>query len=569
MPTYTIAGITFFIPDLNDLFQYVIQPLEQFISQAQGILTNSIIASLNFLTNLPSQIQAFITATLIPAIESFFAPVSSFLQTIYNGIVNLPQTILASLTGTFQFLTNTILGIGTTISNSLTTTLTNVGQTLFAQLSSFITNGFMLAQQAFGAVTNVILQGLGAAQLAIIQTVGSIGTQLEIQLVGFGKVLSNVGEFTVSAFNQLSTMINAEFQGFGMALSTLSKDLWSFFYQDLILPLQNTIRQSGQLINATILNINNSIKSTLLASLPRSPEQALDSALTVAEIGVATFIAGEVEALVIEALYPTKHVGITETVTEGLKLLGVTEVAAAFYGIIVESGWGLQLQYYFNSQLRPRKPPIDLAKRGLYYGQSSFQDYSDAILFEGYNEKAEDIFINTVFEPIPARLLVSLLEDDLTTSDVVIRELRKAGLDPSVVPDLVRALEFKALKGFESNVKSIIFTVFKDGFLASDLARNIMTVFNIPKAQQEWILSLAVLQFQYEQKKDVKDLILVLVSKGQLAVADGIADLQGLGMSKDRAEVLVKTSAVRAAPSLSKGQRQDLLASALAISTKV
>jgi hypothetical protein len=581
MPTYNILGLQIFIPDLNDLINavvtpltqtimntlsglagalnVVVAPLETFIVQVRDFIVNAIVSAFDSLLALPSVLETFFFTTFPNALNSLASTILNALTRVANAVAGLPSLIDGVATTVYTSLTSFVSSVVGQITNALASATSYLWSTFIKPaldaLSAFISNSL----STLITLGNTILSGVNGLFNQLTVSFNSLGADISGRLANTEHVLGNVSESVNVAFNQLITGINSIAAGFTQGLNTLGATLWQAFLDYIVKPAQAVVTTFESALTGTLANVQANIRNAILQFLPRSPQAAFDSALGIAEIGLVTFATGEIATLTLEALYPTKHLGLPEAFHKGIDFLGITEVSAALYGVIVESGWSTQLQNYFNYQLQPRRIDEQTALTSVYYGTKSLAQYQDDLRWNGFNDSAIADKTATAFQPINARILVSLVEDNLVDDAFVLDQLRQQGFDPSQVGNILKALQYRTLKPFEVTAKSIVFTMFKDGLLDQSTASNILSAFGTPKPQQDYIFLLGRYQFSYEQKLLIRTYYIDLVKKAQLAPADAIDNITALGFGRDRASVLVQIALATSLPALTKAQRTDLL----------
>ena len=583
MPNYDILGLNVFIPDLNDLVNAVVQPLqtfianalsgisgalnvvvaplETFITDARDYIVNALTAAFNTLLSLPSTLYTFFTTTLPNALSSVESVILNALSGVANAVAGLPG-LLNGVGATLQqaltsFVSFVVSGISSVFTPALNVLYNDLIRPAFDDLKAFLANP-LASLSALGSFLQSSILALGSTVTAQI---GSVVSSLGNGLVQVEHTLSNVGESVNTAFNQLATGLNSMLSGFATGLGALAQEIWQAFNQYVIQPASIGLAEVSGVVGNAIAGVQNTIKQGLVALLPRTPDAALNSALAAVEIGIGATLAGEVVAILGDFLHPIKRLGIQDALHKALDIVGITSISAAMYGIVVESGWGLQLQYYFNNELQPRRIDDASSQQAVYYGTRTLGQYESDLRYEGYNPDAIASKVSTLYQPINARMLVSLFEGNFVSDDFILAELRKEGFDPSQVNNILQALQFRAMAPFAADARTLVFTMYKDGYMDVATATNVMTLVGTPKTLQTLILKLGDFQFAYEQKLLAQAYTLDLVKKAVLAPEDGEATLTGLGMNAERAHVLIQIAIATALPSPTKAERQALLAS--------
>jgi len=222
-----------------------------------------------------------------------------------------------------------------------------------------------------------------------------------------------------------------------------------------------------------------------------------------------------------------------------------------------------QLEYALNFELRPRLTELSTETRAVWYGYETESELRQGLALEGFTPDLADKYVKTIYRPMPPFILRYLVETGLASHDFLTKQLAMEGFDPSDVPYIARIFDALELVPFQSQVKQVIYTYYKTGLIDDAQATQIMNVFQIPKAQQQWILKTASLDFVNEQKTLLGNLTLDLLAKAELTVDQAIASLTKIGYRLDRARLLANIRAVTAAPPPPKSTRAQLLQEAL------
>ncbi len=569
MPTYNILGLNIFIPDLNDIYNAIVQPVYQVIQSAvnfayQGIITviNSVISSVtaginslsSTMSSLFTSIQSglnYISSVVVNSLSGIVSSVYNALQGVYSFISN---TVVPAIQSGFNYVSSAVYSALTSIQSSiysgissLGSTLSSIGNSIVQQVSGFVGyvgQGINSLGGALSSIGNSITSALSGVYNALRADLGAVGQSIASSVTGtvnsIGKALGDIGKAIVDALNQY-----------------------------IVAPLQAFIRAAGQSIHSAIASFDAGVKKLILGILPKTPDDAVNAAINASTVGLIALISGEVIGLAVEAVYPTKHWGIPEAIRHGLEYTGVLSIMASLYEIIIHSSYGTLMQYYFNYNIQPRRIDIDRAIRAVWFNVLSIDDLKTELRYEGYSNDAIQAIVSSIYRPMSPFILERLAELQVVSDDFVLKQLLREGFDPADVKDMLIGFKNLALQGFQSSAKSMIFSMYKDGFINADLAQKIMQVFAVPAEQQKWILTLANYQFKYEQQQLLKEYILDAIPKAVLSPDAAVSALVAIGMDKTRAEILVKIKGITTAPPPPKSVRENILKEALAIPLEV
>lgn len=437
---------------------------------------------------------------------------SSFLNAVNFASNNIISPIQNYLTSSLNTLRSDLLGIGATISNSVV-----------APLQNFL--------------TSYVLQPL-----------------------------RNIGTYVASGFNQLATGLNIAFTDITNSLNNLGSAVVKGLQEFINTVVEPFFSQVGSVIQGYI-NFANSWQQRLLDfAIPRDPEGATAKILN-DFVNLGEFIAGSSAAIaLIENVHPFHSLNLSQHFKNILEWVGVYDISQEAMRLWFNQTYGLQLEYLIKHSYNVIRIDPNTSKMAVWYGERDVTQYKDDLQFEGFDNDNIDAHVKTLYKPLPPFILERLISLQIGTPDFYTKQLLKEGFDPSDVPTLLQIFQNLSITGFQANAKSLIFLMYKDGYISSDTAMTIMKALVVPDNEQKWILQLANYQYQYEQKLTMQSVILDDVKKGLYKDPQGaISDLVALGLSADRATLLVKKEAVTSFITLKAQDKQALLQSFSAI----
>jgi len=543
----------------------------------------------------------------VPLVNDVVDPVENFFSSLLQSIENDVLTALNSVYTQLSAAVNSAL-------NAITNALTQLGETVFNALSDFINNIVMPAIHAvyttllnvFNTVSNALESGfnsirdfVGGVGTQILQGLNSIGSLLESDVTslthyidgvfaslsqyvaqGFNNIISgleHIGEVVVQGFAQLFQPliqgVNAFIQGFESfgtsLLSTVTNGIKEFgaeLYDALKTVAQDILAGLHDLVNAFSQGMQGLIQHFFSVLTPRGRTEIssiVDRALELTTIVGATYVAGAVGTKIVENLHPLHSLHLQELFDRIVELFSVDKIPEKVVEGFFAFGLFKQLEYALNFELRPRLTELATETRAVWYGVETVDELRQGLALEGFTPDLAEKYVKTLYRPMPPFILRYLVETGLASHDFLTRQLAMEGFDPSDVPYIARIFDALELVPFQNQVKQVIYTYYKTGLIDDAEATQIMNVFQIPKAQQEWILKTASLDFENEQKTLLGNLTLDLLAKAEITVDQAIASLVKIGYRESRARLLANIRAVTAAPPPPKSTRAQLLQEAL------
>jgi len=552
---FTVCFDPVFTPLVND----VVDPVENFFSSLLSTIENDVLGALNSVyTQLSSA-------------------VGSALNTITNALTQLGQTIYNALS---DFINSVVLPA----IHAVYTTLLNV----FNTVSSTLDSGFNTLRDFVSGGVAQILQGISSVGTLLETDVENLSHYLDgvfasvTQYVtqGFGTIVSGleqIGQVVVQGFAQLFQPliqgVNAFIQGFESfgtsLLSTVQKGIEQFgteLYDALKTVAQDVLAGLHDLVNAFSQGMQGLIQHFFSVLTPRGRTEIssiLDRALELTGIVGATYVAGAVGTKIVENLHPVHSLHLQELFDRIVELFSVDKIPEKVVEGFFAFGLFKQLEYALNFELRPRLTELSMETRAVWYGYESESELRQGLALEGFTPDLADKYVKTIYRPMPPFILRYLVETGLASHDFLEKQLAMEGFDPADVPYIARIFDALELVPFQNQVKQVIYTYYKVGLVDDAQATQIMTVFQIPKAQQEWILKTASIDFVNEQKTLLGNLTLDLLAKAELTVDQAISSLTKIGYRESRARLLANIRAVTAAPPPPKSTRAQLLQEAL------
>ena len=553
---FTVCFDPIFVPLVND----IVDPVENFFSSLLSTIENDVLTALNSVyTQLSAAVNSAlnaITNALSQLGETVFNALSDFINNIvmpaihavYTTLLNVFNTIGSSVESGFNTLRDFVDGVGTQILQGISsvgslletdvTSLTHYIDGVFASLSQYVTQGF-----------NNIVSGL--------EHIGEVVVQGFAQL--FQPIIQGVNAF-ISGFESFGTSL----------LSTVTNGIKEFgteLYDALKVIAQDILAGLHDLVNAFTQGMQGLVQHFFDVITPRGRAEissVLDRALELTGIVGATYVAGAVGTKIVENLHPLHSLHLQELFDRIVELFSVDKIPEKVVEGFFAFGLFKQLEYALNFELRPRLTELATETRAVWYGYETESELRQALALEGFTPDLADKYVKTIYRPMPPFILRYLVETGLASHDFLEKQLAMEGFDPSDVPYIAKIFDALELVPFQNQVKQVIYTYYKTGLIDDAQATQIMNVFQIPKAQQEWILKTASLDFLNEQKTLLGNLTLDLLAKAELTVDQAINSLVKIGYRESRARLLANIRAVTAAPPPPKSTRAQLLQEALA-----
>jgi len=552
---FTVCFDPIFVPLVND----VVNPIENFFTSLLTTIENDILTALNSVyTQLSSAVNSAlntITNALTQLGETIYNALSDFINNIvlpaihaiYSTLLNVYNSVSGALESGF----NTIREFVSGVSSQILQGLNSVG----TLLETDVENLSRYLDGVFASVTQYVAQGFNNI-VSGLEQIGTVVVQGFAQL--FQPIIQGVGAF-IQGFESFSTSLLSTVQ-------TGVKEFGAELYDALKTIAQDVLAGLHDLVNAFSQGMQGLLQHFFGVITPRGRTEIsgiLDRALELTGIVGATYVAGAVGTKIVENLHPLHSLHLQELFDRIVELFSVDKIPEKVVEGFFAFGLFKQLEYALNFELRPRLTELSIETRAVWYGYETESELRQGLALEGFTPDLADKYVKTIYRPMPPFILRYLVETGLASHDFLEKQLAMEGFDPSDVPYIAKIFDALELVPFQNQIKQVIYTYYKTGLIDDAQATQIMTVFQIPKPQQEWILKTASLDFQNEQKTLLGNLTLDLLAKAELTVDQAISSLTKIGYRLNRARLLANIRAVTAAPPPPKSTRAQLLQEAL------
>ncbi|MDE1871731.1 MAG: hypothetical protein KGI06_05840 [Candidatus Micrarchaeota archaeon] len=504
------------------------------------------------------------------------SPVETYIQQILS---NAEQSIISSIGPLVNQIDATIGGITTVIKNDVEGQISLLQSSISDTIASIQSE---LATQVINPVINIITALPGEIETSVGRTLSDVGTRIDTIESGLQTDIQTIRNDIINSENTAVSQINLAWSNVGNGIGELYSSFNSFQQEvtsgftsfakgldsiasGLITELENMISaDTAAIINSISNTYNNEIKKFVMVSSQfltvkssDDPQTALSNLIQ--EIsGITIAITGTFALLsAIENVHPFHSLHLSETFKHILEFVGVYDLSRETLKLFVDNGIGLQAEYAVNNLFQARKLGYQEYTKGLWYGSATMDQVLQEAQYEGYEKSSRDVIAATRYKAMPPFILEKLIELQMVSNDFATQQLLKDGFSPSDTAELQIAFGNLELQSFQGNIKTLIYSMYKDGFTNDTSARAIMTVFAIPSSQQDWILKSAQQEYLYETQLLYSTQIIDAYKKGVLDANTAEGDLILLGMTPTRAKQKLAIAAVTDLPSLSKTERQS------------
>jgi len=551
---------------LNSLDQYVVMPLIN--SFNEYIIT----PVANFFSSLWSDVQSAVTgavASLEDWVNTAATDIENAFSTIGNDVMGALNTawtdISSGLNALGQTVSSGLNSLGQGIEGFVEPILTELSGGL-SSLTSWISSGFSALESGFSSLEGEITGYVGGALNDVARAVSSGLGDLGSYLSKLGDAVSNGMSNAISDVATLSAHVDDLFGSFTNAVAGAFKTFAVDAYNALK-DVTSAILSGLEALGNSVLSFGRDVINKLIALIkPRDKDNVLDVISEVEDMaiaGTATYLGITGAVKVLENIHPFHSLSIQPFTDKIMSLFAVDTIPSKFVEGIFAFGLFTQMNYALSYMMRPRLTDRAIEERAVWYGLETQDEYAQSLRLEGLTDDLVAKAVGTLYRPMSPFVLRYMMETGLVDRDFLMHQLAMEGFSPQDSATMAKVFDALELAPFQSQIKSVIYTYFKQGLINEGEAKQIMTVFQIPEVQQEWILNTATLDFHLEQKTQLGELALSLIEKGELSVKNAIQTLISIGYEPSRAKVMATIRGVTSGPPPPKSTRALILQDAL------
>jgi len=544
----TILGITFWVPDFSDLYNFVVTPLQTSISGAISSITYPI---LQFLRTIASQVYNL----LKPIID----PIWNFLQgvaaKVYDLIKPLIDPILQILRGVanqiWQFVKPSIDALWSMIKPAIDN-LWNFMKGILSQITAAVKPWI----DALGAaihgdlaplwtlVKPAIDDILSALNRAIPQlSLGILGIQIGLDALS-AKVAGQPVEFDKILASKLNETLNP--------LAGIDKGLWEGFNDVIVKPLGDLFAAAFGQFMVWTQQYGAFVMDTIHGIAAGGPEAA------VANLAALAFTLGplmtgiNVAAQAIELIHPIKNMGIVQTVTTLLDSLGIRQFAFGAYALLVAGALEKPVRQGLALRYRPEIPSTQLADTMYFQKQLTIEAWRRIYGLRGWAENYITAWYNSMWTEPSDRMIVGMVEGGEVELEWLQEKLLRRRYRPE---DAARIMRYGIRKALGDEIKAMISEIGADlsaGISDIDEAEQELTDVGVKGKELEFRMKSMQKRMTRKDIKDKIDILTAQVKAGDITIPRYRQELIALGLRTPRVSVLVEKEELRQRPQVDK-----------------
>ncbi|MGI0061021.1 MAG: phage tail protein [Nitrosotalea sp.] len=538
----------------------ILAPIQNLINTAEQDIKSffqSVISAIDWLGNVVNPIVQYIDTRLGQTESTISEDIQNIPSTIENTVVSVAESIKSDIQTEISSLSTAVEQTASSLAQQITTDLVdptiNIVTALPDEVKGVIATEVNSLSQTVNELESSVRQDIQNANNDIINQLNMVDSRVQQAWANLGSGMTSL----YSEFNGFSQNVATGFDSFAKGLDNIASGLIS--------ELETMISQDTSGIISQISDTyNNSIKQFILlpsvsVAMTKSdtPQAELDRLL--GQVATITGAIAGIFALLsmLENVHPFHSLKLSETFKSILEFVGVYDFSRETLKLFIDNGIGLSAEYALNNIFQARKIGYQQAITGLWYGNNDMDFVMQEAQYEGYEKSSRDVIKSIAYKPMPTFFLEKMAELQIVPNDFVLEQLQKSGLSPSDSTTVMQGFQNLMLSSYQSTARTLIYTMFKDGFIDETKAKQIMTAFSIPSTQQDWIIKLANQEYTYETQLLYSTQIIDAYEKGGITdPQEAITELSNLGMTTERAKQKITIAAIKDLPALSKTERQ-------------
>jgi hypothetical protein len=441
MPTYTILGLQVWIPDLTDLYNFVVKPLSDFVDGVIRTLTSTIWGWLQW---LPSAVYNALAPT-VNAIWNFLLGVAAQIYNLLKPLVDQVWSwilqAVSQIQGFFQYWYGQLWSVLQPILSSIWSGLQNVGSLVLQAIAPSLNALMAVLQGDIKPLQALILStartlldfwlkawpefGLALSGLSV--TLDALWAQAQGQPVEFEKILAA----------KLNEVLNP--------LAKIPEDFMKALNDYIVKPAMAALQNIAATLDPYFRQLGSLVLDTVHSIAAGTPEMAVERATATAATLGGLVTAVNIAAQALELLHPIKHMGIVATVTSILDVMGIRPFATGMFAAIVAGAiykpvyQGLAIRY------RPEIPPTTMADTMLFQRQILEGEWRRIYGLHGWPEKYITAWYGSMWTEPSDRMIVGMVEGGEVDLDWLLNKLQRRGYKPEDAAVIMRYGTRKAL----------------------------------------------------------------------------------------------------------------------------
>jgi len=544
----TILGITFWVPDFNDLWNYVVTPLRESIAAAQG---NIIAGLVSYFVGIAGQVYLVLKPILDPIwnyLQGLASKVYELLKPLIDPIWNYLQGIGNQI---WQFVKPTIDSLWNMIKPAVDQ-LYNFMMGIVSQITSAIKPWIDALIAAFkgeiGPLSNLVTGSLNS----ILDCLSRSMPQLALGIAGIetlidamnAKIQGQPVEFDKILASKLNETLNP--------LAGIDTKVWEGFNDVVIKPLGDLLASAFGQFTQWTAQYGNWVMDSIHGIAAGGPEAAVGN-LSALAFTLGPLITGmNIAAQAIELIHPIKHMGIVQTVTSLLDSLGVRQFAFGAYALLIAGAIEKPVRQGLAFRYRPELPSLLQADTMYFQQQLTIEAWRRIYGLHGWPETMITAWYNSFWAEPSDRMIVAMIEGGEIELPWLQNKLERRHYRPE---DAARIMRYGTRKALADEIKADISEIegeVSDGILDESQAEAELQEDGVTGKELEFRMKRIRRRILRRDIKDKTAILTAQVKAYEIDVPTYERELIALGLKTPRVRSLVEKEETRRKPRVEK-----------------
>ncbi|MEM3152745.1 MAG: hypothetical protein QXW26_04730 [Candidatus Nitrosocaldus sp.] len=433
MVEYDILGIKVWIPDFNDLYNFIVKPLVEFFAPVAAFfssLSDQVLSSLNSFIDIISKSWDSLTLTISQVINDALSKVFEVGGALSSLVV---RTINEGLPQIAYFLDTTLSDFAKFLTEFLNSMINNI----VSQATSFATELHNLMNQQVLPSLSAIADATTTIHQSILNFIPFAENTLNTVASYVLSINQNISEVVGGAFADVG---NAFYAGIGQ-LGNYLMGIWQSFLDTLKTyvaePAMQLIDGFISYLNAQLDNFVNFIPSLFTIT----KEEAIISPFSVitktiqALLGTGASIA--IPLTFAELIHPLKEMGFNQLAAYVWDLADFKNVGSIILGTLTSVALASPLRHGLNFLYRPALPPLSQVDQILFEGNMSEEQWRQFYQLYGWEDRYIDMWAKSRYIKPSDRILLDILQTPGIADEWVKQKFREKGFSDYDVEMLI------------------------------------------------------------------------------------------------------------------------------------
>jgi hypothetical protein len=289
------------------------------------------------------------------------------------------------------------------------------------------------------------------------------------------KALQPVWQWIWNGLNWLGEQLRPHVEALWRRLEAFKQwigEAMKWFWDNVLVPAGQAVRgafeSAVQAVLGAAQGFAHQVVDTILASVPRSPEEVpgiLVRALTLGTVAAAAMAAASVLP---ELAHPLKHIGLPEIFSTVWRAVGWEHTASVIVGAVLGASLGLAAQYWANSVAAMRVPDVGTAAQAVLEEVIDEATFYQWARYQGYSEDKARVILEVADRPPSARDLRRMVYFGLADEKYLEGAIKRSHVERESVPLLVELYKREAEYARKAALRGVYVRLAQEGVISEE-----------------------------------------------------------------------------------------------------